>query len=314
MPCTRSDQGGRVLRARHRDDCYDPDTCPGCLPCPDHHCAACRHEHAPTICPSCLLDTRTDLRMVGTLAPNLRVEAVNGRSAYAVRQDVPGGDALVMAGPGASPNVVRPQLGDPIPPLSLLSAWVDTWQHVMHHESMPPVRDLDYAVEYLDRRLHMMADLHTGTYLVMARELATMRRRVEDVTHDGERADTSRVPCWECGARLVKVYAAKVGDDHWCCPRCGEMYDQHRYERALHDHLASNGAARMVYVTDATAAIGRPVQTVRAWIRTGRVETDRDPVTNRLRAWWPDVRSAHLETRHGRGAYPRPSARSPRQD
>jgi ribosomal protein L37AE/L43A len=149
-------------------------------------------------------------------------------------------------------------------------------------------------VRYLDQVLGQV----TGdpAFLVMADDLATMVRRLEDVLHAGERPERSRVPCWECGTRLVKVWASKAKDDHWLCPRCGELYNAGRYERAKHDHLASAGANRYVSVSDATVAIGRPAQTVRSWLRRGLVGTGTDPRTGRLTVWWPDVRNLHLST------------------
>jgi hypothetical protein len=306
VSCTRDDDGRRILRGRHADTPQPhPDNCTGCLPCPDRHCLACHRTHALDICPACQLDVRTDLALIGGMAPNLANHAAHGHPAYSVHHGIPGGDALVMAGPGTSQRTSDPAHhdelpSDPHPPLPVLQGWIELWSHLVGHQSALVPQDLDSAVAYLDRRLHTYA-AHPGPYLAMSHELAALRRRIEDLTHDGERPDTSRVPCWECGTRLVKVYAAQEGRDHWCCPRCGEMYDRGRYDRAMHDHLASTGANRFVPVTDATAAIGRPVHTVRAWIRRGLVDTQRHPTTGRLMAWWPDVRHAHLTTGYGRG-------------
>jgi hypothetical protein len=300
------DKPARALVGRHRDGCDGTD-CHGCEPCPQAHCRQCLHEHAPDVCATCLGLVRIDLRAIPALAHKLPSEAVNGRPAFHTHtSSVPGGNATVMLAPGVTPVTYQHQISyrlehqldlthlrdadrpdDPRPPLVVLSTWLHYW-------GAPTCATVETASYTLERYLDGLTP--HAQFPVMADDLATLVRQLEDVLHDGERPERSRVPCWECGTRLVKVYRDRVTDDHWLCPRCGEAYDQHRYERAKHDHLASAGANRYVSVADATEAIGRPVQTVRGWIRRGLVETERHPKTGRLVAWWPDIRNLHLTT------------------
>lgn len=304
VTCYRNDQvQGRLLVGRHLDPCRSPGDCHGCWPCEEHHCATCHRVHAPDVCPGCLALVRIDLHAIGGMWVRLPVEATNGRPAYHTHVlGIPGGEATVMLAPGHyTLKLYDPPVRYDPPPIVVLDHWAIHWSGVLGHR---PVHIADPVmaslVTYLDGVLHQV----TGDpeFLVMAHDLAKTVRRMEDVLHDGDRPERSRVPCWECGTRLVKVYTSKVKDDHWLCPRCGELYDAGRYERAKHDHLASSGANRYVSVSDATVAIGRPVQTVRSWIRRGLIDTARDPSTGRLTAWWPDVRNQHLATA------PRPKA------
>lgn len=295
VACMARDRG-RVLPGRHLDGCPEPDTCPGCLPCPDHHCLTCRRNHADVTCPVCLATTRDDLREVETLTSHLHDEAVHGRRSLS--SQIPGGDALVLLGPGnyyadhLAHSEERPS--DPRPPYVVVQHWAAWWAD--ESGSRYPYPDaLADLTDYLDGQLHQIAGDPVFTHL--ARDLSRLRRRIEDVLYDGERPEVSRVPCLACGTRLHKVWETKVEDDHWRCPRCGETYNQGRFERAKHDHLASRGAERYVPIPMAIAAIGRPEQTVRAWIRRGLVDTRRDEATGRLFAWWPDVRAAHLAAR-----------------
>jgi ribosomal protein L37AE/L43A len=131
------------------------------------------------------------------------------------------------------------------------------------------------------------------SFVPLARTLTATVRQLEDVLMDGVRPERSRVPCLECGTRLMKVWTDKAADDHWTCPRCGESYDHGRYERAKHDQLSSTGAERYVYLTDAASALGRHVETVRSWVRKGLVHRTRD-TAGRTVIWWPDVREQHL--------------------
>lgn len=307
--CTPSGPA-RALRGRHRPDCQNAAlTCAGCEPCPELHCTVCRRTHADHVCPHCLRQVRTTLARLKYLARKLPGEATRNHGAYATGNNIPGGDALVLAGPGASPEQIRRALderlllqldtshaqeesrADPRPPATVLAYWTRTWRDHLDQPTTLTIT-LDRAADYIDTQLPHLTD--DPRFIVMARELGDALRRVEDALHEGDRPQTSRVPCWECGTRLVKVYTAREDDDHWLCPHCGELYDQARFDRAKEDHLTSTGADRFVSVTDATEAIGRPVQTVRAWIRRGMVEVSRDERTGRLLAWWPDVRNLHL--------------------
>lgn len=294
MTCYRRDDlPWRALVGRHEPTCTREE-CHGCQPCPEPHCRKCHQQHTPTVCPGCLALVRVDLRTLGVLSTRLDHEAQHGRPAYHTHDGIPGGDAVVLAAPGhhyldQHRTSSDEHANDPRPPLAVLTAWLHYWTG--DPSSTPTLRQ---AVLQLDSNLHHYAtDL---AFLTMARDLARSVRQVEDVLHDGERPEVSRVPCLECGTRIVKVYGSREAADYWLCPRCGEKYDRGRYDRAKHDHLASQGANRYVSVADATAAVGRPVQTVRSWIRRGLVDTQYDPSTGRLMGWWPDIRNLHLTT------------------
>ena len=286
----------RYLLARHVESCSDPD-CGGCVPCPGPHCTTCRRDHAAVTCLGCLAMARDHLTTIGFLTTHLHDEALHGsRSEHA---DMPGGNALVMLGPGNYSGSLSPadeQRDDPRPVLTVLNYWCTWWTT---HAGAPTVDyTLPALVDYLGRVLHQIAE--RPAFPLLALDLSRTRRQLENVLYDGERPEVSRVPCWECGTRLHKVYAAKASDDYWTCPKCGERYDRGRYDRAKHDHLASQGADRYVPVMVAIAAIGRHEQTVRAWIRRGLVGVQRDAATGRVTAWWPDVRAMHLSTERRR--------------
>lgn len=301
----------RVLPRRHLEAC-ESEACPGCLPCPRHHCKLCRRNHTDTTaCPTCLAEVRGVLARLKVLATHLPDEAHEGRPAYRPHDGVPGGDALVLLVPGPdaasyrhalderlarqldTSHTLEEQRTDPRPVYTVLVEWVGWWR-AQRHQTTQLEHTVPHLIDYLTDYLHEMA--RDDQFPTMSRDLASMLRQVEDALHDGERPETSRVPCWECGTRLVKVYTARLADDHWLCPHCGERYDKGRYDRAKHDHLASIGAARFVSISDATAAIGRPERTVRTWVARQQVESMRDAKTGRLLVWWPDVRNQHQAT------------------
>lgn len=233
----------------------------------------------------------------------LASEAAHGRHTLRIHEGIPGGDALVMV---AAASAVRgrtgqpPRLtgqyelpGDPQPPLDVLVAWEEHWRaQTAHPTGLTPT--MDRVVDYLDRHLSDLAK--DPAFPDFARDLVRTLHRVENVLHDSHRPESSRVPCWDCGTRLVKQYADHEDHDHWSCPACGQHYDQERYERATHVYLDATQAEKYVTVSTATAATGRPEQTLRTWIRRELVATARDPDTGRLLVWWPDVRVLHFAT------------------
>jgi hypothetical protein len=249
-------------------------------------------------CPECLALARTNLDTVVLYVEELPHQAVNGRQAFHHHHGIPGGDATVMLTP-ASPSrplgdtrAVYAEPGDVRPPLDVLTYWANLWRvHVGQPTQLRPT--MARTADYLDAQLHRIAG--TDLFPSLARDLARLLHSIENVLHAGHRPDLTRVPCLDCGTRLVKVWADEARRDHYRCRTCGEVYDQGRFERAKHDQLASRGADRFVPVSDAIAVTGRPEQTVRAWIRLGHVAVHRAE-TGRLLVWWPHVRAKHEET------------------
>jgi hypothetical protein len=288
---------GRVIPRRHLEEC--PGDCEGCLPCGEKHCLTCRRAHVQVTCPDCLGLARENLKAIRELVPYLPGHAVQGRQALHVHNGIPGGDATVMlapASPGRAPGlivVVRVEVpNDPRPPLDVLTYWTNIWRaYTENPTTLAP--NMGRACDYLGRVLSQVAE--DTAFPALAKDLSRVLHQVENVLHAGERPDVSRVPCWDCGTRLQKVWADKEAHDGWRCPTCGEVYDHGRYERAKHDHLASGGADRFVPVSDAVAVTGRPEQSVRTWVRQGHIRSRRG-TSGRLEVWWPDVRERHQAT------------------
>jgi hypothetical protein len=229
----------------------------------------------------------------------LPVQAMAGRVAYHQHEGVPGGDALVLLTPattrwaGAWLPPLPAEAADPRPPLDVLARWVRLWSDLAGAALARAPRSVAEAAGWLDVRLSALGGHHR--FPDMARDVARTLHQVENVVHAGARPDVSRVPCWDCGVRLHKVWADVEAEDHWRCPSCGEVYDHGRYERAKRDHLHSRDADRFVALRDAVSVTERPEATVRGWVALGHVEARRG-ATGRLEVWWPDVRDRNAET------------------
>lgn len=235
---------------------------------------------------------RLNLAMTTELVGHLPVQAISGRQAWHTHDGLLGGDATVMLTPastgwtaGDRRPVTAELPGDVRPPLDVLAHWINRWHP-------RPASDVGEAVVYLAGELHLIAA--TDLFPPMARDLARVVHTLEAVLHAGDRPDVSRVPCWDCGARLHLIWTDDVDHDHWRCPVCGQTFDHIRFVACRHYQLASRGADRYVALSDAVAVVGRPEQTVRTWARDGLVDTRR--VSGRIEVWWPDVRDRDRAT------------------
>ena len=269
------------------------------------------------------LQVARDLREIERLYASLRVEAIN-RSGH---PDMPGGPAMVMLGPGANveafgymqlsaifgrieDEAVEEVLKSDIePPLSFLASWVDLMREERGQDQTRRTASIAGEVRYLSAALDWMTstnDEGVPWYLQVedfAAGLSRVRSALENVLHDGDRAEWARVTCIndDCGEkpRLMKVYEDDAADDHHKCPACGGMYDYDEYVRAANVHAASEAAEdAWVTVADAAHSLSRPANTVRTWIKTDRVSTQKAPGKSTLTyVYWPDVREADKTAR-----------------
>lgn len=302
----------RVLPGRHEPDCTGGEQCRGCQPCEESHCCVCSRNHADVTCPECLASSRDDLHVIAQLCDALPAETIH-RGVNS--------EAAMLWGPTADPEAWRNRAmsamvgrldkrdahgevivvnsgyledcRDEKHPLFVLGTWEQVWRD---HLDQPTdlAATLPRLVAYLDRQLHVMAQAEEPPFDDFARDLRQCRAHLEDVLHDQQAEDKTRVPCLDCGTLLVKVYGKDHDDDRHVCGRCRRRYTEGEFALAKANHLASEDAERFVLVADALSAIARPEQTLRTWMRTGKVGFERDE-SGRMTVWWPDVRAMHLD-------------------
>lgn len=184
-----------------------------------------------------------DLREIETLALELHTQALASPNA----RDFPGGTALHMLGP-AAPIAVweaqyeateaaerwddnggdrwakRPKLDpatyqgdDNEQPLNVLESWTRIWRETFDQPTSLKAtisREVDYLRKVIDRVCEadeFAEPVHPAVFEYAA-ELRTLRRRMEDVTHEGDRIDTDAAPCFQldpdgvqCGGTLARV-------------------------------------------------------------------------------------------------------------
>lgn len=247
----------RLLTGHHKPDC-DDDACSGCQPCPDDHCPKCWRTHSTGTCTGCVAQGHDDLTAIVADYANLPTEALLG--AAATSGVIPGGEATVALGP-CSPGTASlwdahfaddTRIGD-WHPLLTLATWATVWRDWFGTPAPTTRATVASEAAYLGRILHLAAatqprdDEWPPELLDMLADLGTLRARLEDVTHDGERVDHG-APCSVCDATLVARYddrdSRNLGGrrDLWECPRCKRTYSPAEYWLAVRARLAQASA------------------------------------------------------------------------
>jgi hypothetical protein len=211
-PCIRHGDD-RAIARRHQPDCRDDD-CRGCQPCPERHCSVCRKAHLdfePVTCIGCLGRTRSDLAAISDrlalgeqllqdwwapVSPGTPTDG--GRSN---ETPLPGGDLLVMVGPGswAWGNRTRDLDEQPDDPEAIayeLTKWEDDWRRTRGQRAAAYDRELSKAREYLDRNMGWAAQNHPA-FPEFAKILRGWRTRLAGAVRDSDQPIRG-VHCQDC--------------------------------------------------------------------------------------------------------------------
>lgn len=218
-------RGERVTR-EHRDDCPDPATHVGCVPCTAPHCVVCSREHTtndhPQTCPTCIGKVRDDLITIRTAYAALATEALDagadGRLVAAA--PIPGGTAAVLIGPTVRLDLLkvnrhtrkdhavdrRGRSHDPLPPLAVLAQWEDMWRAWLGHQRGYRRATIGAAIGYLHDQTEHLAQQQAGPdWPAFTRQIRSLRAHLERALHD-EREPELGVECFECGDQLVRRF------------------------------------------------------------------------------------------------------------
>lgn len=243
-------------------------------------------------CARCVARTRADLADLAARAPELEQETARvasstpsglPRAPRKGRTSLPGGDALVLLGPGGKGRAETGEThraGD-APSLALaLADWEDDWRSVRGEpaavvapgEGDLVTRTLRAAHAYLAAHLDWAMAEHPAVD-EFADDIAALRGRVLAALGDAEPVETGP-SCLDCGVKLVRRYAERQarrrcaghGDqvfgarcawpyagccdrggrdpnDNWACPSCGRDYDAAAYMLALRARFEQQQAA-----------------------------------------------------------------------
>jgi hypothetical protein len=234
----------RIVPRRHIDTCPDPDTCPGCLPCPEKHCGICRRAHSDVTCTECIATVRQDLDLIRDMCGlPLVTEGIN-RGIHS--------EAFMLTGPTANPeawsNQARSAILGRIPaayledcrdeqhPLWVLGTWEQLWRD---HLDQPTdlMQTLDRASYYLERHLHELAQVEDPNFAEFATEIRDCRTHLQAVLRDQNQGDRANIGCFDCGGQLERRLTKTGFEDQWTCTRCRRRYTYAEYNFALRASL-----------------------------------------------------------------------------
>lgn len=236
-------------------------------------CVVCRHsltEHEPALaCERCLTRARADLAGITEMYEELPRHLGHPRSATYDHSSpstdgdpLPGGDALVLLGPGSpgyddDDRTVRD--GDPASVAFELDWWQRDWTEARGETPDLTPRSVKAAVRYtagyLEVHARWAANNHPG-FDQFAADLKRLHRLLEHATARADAHEVAEAPCMSCGGQLVREVRPRHPDDGrtregrpeegyqrgFTCQSCGRVYATpdggfNEYAFALSNHL-----------------------------------------------------------------------------
>lgn len=250
------------------------DSCRDCgdEPC-TRPCQICqRHRHNVTdlqTCFDCATEVRRDLQRTVDLYA-LLPEHLGHPSAIRLDQRrgsgepaLPGGDPLVLLGPGADAGNRRraylaglddawdqdDRLSDPVSVAFTLASWEDTWRKMRREPAATDRGTVTSASAYLHRWHDWAAQQDPDSpqspdFYGYAHELGKLRRHLERVTRTGDQPERVNATCLDCGERLQRKMTDEGFSDDAHCPACGRIYGPREYLLAVRAFLQQRVDAR----------------------------------------------------------------------
>lgn len=199
----------------------------------DRLCIVCQTTHTPDqTCQPCLGRTRRTLIRIEQLYALLPYELA-GRAGASLPMDpsgirgetepMPGGDILVMLGPGSTAwHAMERDDVDSVP--GVLERWDTDWRITLAEPAATEPATVTGCVLYLLRRLTTAAQRHPA-FDEFADDMRVMRDRLELALRISPQR--SPVPCLQCGTRTLERPMPR--DDgrafEWQCARCHLNYN-----------------------------------------------------------------------------------------
>ena len=286
-------------------------------------CRVCHHsltEYDPLIvCDRCLDQAQTNLASVlelwaqlpGVLARYAGSGAYDRPRGGGDDHPLPGGDALVLSGPGSDlahgrDSTPGQRRGDELPPHVVLHYWTADWHELrgeLHPDGPPPQsrRAGRVAAAYLERHARWAASNH-DEFDLYCEDLAALVGRLMRTTGNYRAERVAPAACFDCGGTLVHRLVDGLEEEGVVrCRKCGQVYTGARYHLALAAH-ARDGLDGWVTIRAAALASKRNERTLRSEVDRElvpaacaiepRTPTPDDPRPWRLRSlvvWYPTI-------------------------
>lgn len=191
---------------------------------------------------------------------------------------LPGGDLLVLLGPGSrglSDDGETRRRNDPDSVPYKLSAWEERWRSARGEEPAGPT-EVWRAAQYLRNNLRW-ASVSLKGFSGFLGDLRALHGRLETATGRRRSPVKANADCFSCGEPLLRLVGSDgLEEQHVTCRGCGQKYDATRYLLAL--RAAAEDASSVIYDDEAwetadllARRLARSVHTLRAWRRLGHV-------------------------------------------
>jgi hypothetical protein len=191
-------------------------------------------------CVRCLGATRRDLLDIADMYPLLDTELTERAGAatppepnghiHGEGDPLPGGDIMVMLGPGSTRPHSEPINVDSI--LGVFERWDTDWRITFGADAATTPATVTNCAEYLLRHLGHAAQKHPA-FDEFAGDINRLRHAMETVLRSGPQR--SPVPCLTCGHRGLE--RPEPRDDgrrfEWQCARCHRNYTQEEFWMAV---------------------------------------------------------------------------------
>lgn len=238
-----------------------------------------------TYCAECVGETRTLLadilayyvELSGHLG-RLRGQVLGMRGGGTEGRPLPGGDALVLLGPGSpgyAEDAETSREGDPPSVAYELRYWEKDWREERKEICM--CGNVPSSVKYLYTNSRWASINYPG-FAEFYADLKRLRLRLSIATCRHRSPVKANASCFRCGGVLQRQIDARgFEEEHVTCRDCGDTYDAGRYLLAL--RAAAEQASSYVdsegdqWETPAVLGhrLGRSVNSLAAWRRDKRV-------------------------------------------
>jgi hypothetical protein len=275
-------------------------------------------------CEACITHARQLLADIVSLYGELESEvglsrgsSLNDRRSSGDGRPLPGGDALVLLGPGSQgldEDGVTSRDGDATSVAFELGFWETEWRRARHDQPGRPVRlrgVVRRAGGYLEIHSRWAAQQHPGWVAYVA-DLRAIAARLERATGRARAASKANASCFDCGGTLVRRLKTVTVEQWWLpgavgplpkllrwtgeidatdvtCDRCRRAYTPAEYALALRA-AGSSGLQGWVTISDAAKVTRRSVDTLKSWTRSRDDEGPGLVSTCCVVAWTPDGR------------------------
>ena len=205
------------------------------------------------------------------------------RPSAADGRPLPGGDALVLLGPGGTGTAEDGETsrdGDPVSVAWFLAQWEDEWRHTRGDGAAEIAAGSTSAVvfaaaHFLEQHARWAAAEHPA-FPDFLGELKALHEALERASGMHRAAVRAPVPCFECGGALLRLVREGLEDEVLTCASCRTTLEPSEYQRGCDE--AAKAASRLDVAGEAFETVAlvaqlleRPAWTVRGWERRGLI-------------------------------------------